>query len=124
MILNDDLIVVFPSLFSFTTPESEGPVSRIRDWAEEVENDEMRTNVRRDMEQSVSFFVLLLRQLKQSLAHFINRFIFKLLKKINWFSYRRRILTGDFAERERKTSSGRFVLYSCSFYYSVIVLVQ
>ncbi|MCI4379773.1 hypothetical protein PGIGA_G00232080 [Pangasianodon gigas] len=55
----------------FTTPESEGPVSRIRDWAEEVENDEMRTNVRRDIER-----------------------------------YRRRILTGDFVPRERKTSSG------------------
>ncbi|KAM9470700.1 histone RNA hairpin-binding protein isoform 1-T1 [Clarias gariepinus] len=53
----------------FTTPESEKPVSRVRDWAEEVENDEMRTNVRRDME-------------------------------------RRRILTGDCVQRERKMSSG------------------
>ncbi|KAI5624770.1 histone RNA hairpin-binding protein isoform 1 [Silurus asotus] len=35
----------------FTTPESGGPVSRIRDWAEEVENNEMRTNVRRDIER-------------------------------------------------------------------------
>lgn len=42
-------------LSSFTTPESEKPVSRVRDWAEEVENDEMRTNVRRDMERSVAF---------------------------------------------------------------------
>ncbi|TSL89830.1 Histone RNA hairpin-binding protein [Bagarius yarrelli] len=38
----------------FTTPESAGPVSRIRDWAEEVENTEMRTNVRRDIERSDS----------------------------------------------------------------------
>lgn len=55
----------------FTTPESAGPVSRIRDWAEEVETDEMRTNVRRDIER-----------------------------------YRRRILTGDHVQRERKASSG------------------
>ncbi|KAF4085529.1 hypothetical protein AMELA_G00096100 [Ameiurus melas] len=55
----------------FTTPESAGPVSRIRDWAEEVENDEMRTSVRRDVER-----------------------------------YRRRILTGDSVQRERKMSSG------------------
>ncbi|XP_072519733.1 histone RNA hairpin-binding protein isoform X2 [Salminus brasiliensis] len=54
---------------SFTTPESEGPVSRVRDWGDEVEADEMRTNVRRDMQ-------------------------------------RRRILAGEFAQRERKTSSG------------------
>ncbi|XP_007228507.2 histone RNA hairpin-binding protein isoform X1 [Astyanax mexicanus] len=56
---------------SFTTPESEGPVSRIRDWGDEVEFDEMRTNVRRDMQR-----------------------------------YRRRILAGEFTQRERKTSSG------------------
>lgn len=56
---------------SFTTPESERPVSRIRDWGDEVEADEMRTNVRRDMQR-----------------------------------YRRRILAGDFSQRERKTSSG------------------
>ncbi|XP_017329238.1 histone RNA hairpin-binding protein isoform X1 [Ictalurus punctatus] len=55
----------------FTTPESAGPMSRIRDWAEEVENDEMRTSVRRDIER-----------------------------------YRRRILTGDSVQRERKMSSG------------------
>lgn len=42
---------LFPSS-SFTTPESEGPVSRIRDWGDEVEADEMRTNVRRDMQRS------------------------------------------------------------------------
>ncbi|XP_030622348.1 histone RNA hairpin-binding protein [Chanos chanos] len=56
---------------SFTTPESQGPVSRIRDWGDEVEADEMRTNVQRDIQR-----------------------------------YRRRILTADFAQRERKTSSG------------------
>ncbi|XP_076878869.1 histone RNA hairpin-binding protein [Brachyhypopomus gauderio] len=56
---------------SFTTPESEGPVSRIRDWGDEVEADEMRTSVRRDIQR-----------------------------------YRRRILAGDFIQRERKTSSG------------------
>lgn len=33
---------------SFTTPESEGPVSRIKNWGDEVEEQEMRTNVRRD----------------------------------------------------------------------------
>uniref|UniRef100_A0AAY5EIP3 Histone RNA hairpin-binding protein RNA-binding domain-containing protein n=1 Tax=Electrophorus electricus TaxID=8005 RepID=A0AAY5EIP3_ELEEL len=36
---------------SFTTPESEGPVSRIRNWGDEVEADEMRTNVRRDIQR-------------------------------------------------------------------------
>ncbi|XP_066505846.1 histone RNA hairpin-binding protein [Hoplias malabaricus] len=56
---------------SFTTPESEGPVSRIRDWGDEVEADEMRTNVRRDIQR-----------------------------------YRRRILAGEFVQRERKASSG------------------
>ncbi|KAL6479983.1 hypothetical protein MHYP_G00110160 [Metynnis hypsauchen] len=56
---------------SFTTPESEGPVSRIRNWGDEVEADEMRTSVRRDMQR-----------------------------------YRRRILAGEFVQRERKTSSG------------------
>ncbi|KAI4887897.1 hypothetical protein NFI96_012473 [Prochilodus magdalenae] len=56
---------------SFTTPESDGPVSRIRNWGDEVEADEMRTSVRRDMQR-----------------------------------YRRRILTGEFVQRERKTSSG------------------
>ncbi|XP_062856413.1 histone RNA hairpin-binding protein [Trichomycterus rosablanca] len=35
----------------FTTPESEKPVSRIGDWGEEVEAEEMRTNVRRDVER-------------------------------------------------------------------------
>lgn len=41
--------------FSFTTPESEKPVSRIRDWGEEVEVEEMRTNVKQDVERSVVF---------------------------------------------------------------------
>ncbi|XP_060783450.1 histone RNA hairpin-binding protein isoform X2 [Neoarius graeffei] len=36
---------------SFTTPESGEPVSRIRDWAEEVENDEMLNDVRQDMKR-------------------------------------------------------------------------
>ncbi|XP_077057850.1 histone RNA hairpin-binding protein [Siphateles boraxobius] len=34
---------------SFTTPESEGPVSRVRNWGDEVEAEEMRSDVRRDM---------------------------------------------------------------------------
>ncbi|KAF4105245.1 histone RNA hairpin-binding protein isoform X1 [Onychostoma macrolepis] len=34
---------------SFTTPESEGPVSRVKNWGDEVEAEEMRSNVRRDM---------------------------------------------------------------------------
>ncbi|XP_026120997.1 histone RNA hairpin-binding protein-like isoform X1 [Carassius auratus] len=33
---------------SFTTPESEGPVSRVKNWGDEVEAEEMRSNVRRD----------------------------------------------------------------------------
>ncbi|XP_051945111.1 histone RNA hairpin-binding protein-like isoform X2 [Xyrauchen texanus] len=33
----------------FTTPESEGPVSRIKNWGDEVEAEEMRTNVHCDM---------------------------------------------------------------------------
>ncbi|KAG7461542.1 hypothetical protein MATL_G00192140 [Megalops atlanticus] len=56
---------------SFTTPESAGPVSRCADWGSEVEQEEIRSGVRRDMQR-----------------------------------YRRRILAGDFNERERKTSSG------------------
>lgn len=54
MFLITSLVIFPPPLSSFTTPESGGPVSRIRDWAEEVENDEMRTNVRRDMDRSVA----------------------------------------------------------------------
>ncbi|XDV36719.1 hypothetical protein PO909_006450 [Leuciscus waleckii] len=34
---------------SFTTPESEGPVSRVKSWGDEVEAEEMRSDVRRDM---------------------------------------------------------------------------
>ncbi|KAI7801295.1 histone RNA hairpin-binding protein [Triplophysa rosa] len=34
---------------SFTTPESEGPVSRVKNWGDEVEAEEMRSNVHRDM---------------------------------------------------------------------------
>ncbi|XP_051715734.1 histone RNA hairpin-binding protein isoform X1 [Ctenopharyngodon idella] len=34
---------------SFTTPESGGPVSRVKNWGDEVEAEEMRSNVRRDM---------------------------------------------------------------------------
>ncbi|XP_067312509.1 histone RNA hairpin-binding protein [Pseudorasbora parva] len=58
-------------LESFTTPESEGPVSRVKTWGDEVEAEEMRSNVRRDMHR-----------------------------------YRRRILTVDFPQRDRKISSG------------------
>ncbi|XP_015200242.2 histone RNA hairpin-binding protein isoform X2 [Lepisosteus oculatus] len=36
---------------SFTTPESEGPVPRSLDWGSEVERDELRTDVRRDMQR-------------------------------------------------------------------------
>lgn len=56
---------------SFTTPESEGPVSRVKNWGDEVEAEEIRSNVRRDMHR-----------------------------------YRRRILTTDFPQRDRKISSG------------------
>ncbi|XP_052005251.1 histone RNA hairpin-binding protein [Xyrauchen texanus] len=34
---------------SFTTPESDGPVSRVKNWGDEVEAEEMRSNVRCDM---------------------------------------------------------------------------
>ncbi|CAB1325138.1 unnamed protein product [Coregonus sp. 'balchen'] len=37
---------------SFTTPESEGPVPRCADWGSEVETDERRSSVRRDMQRS------------------------------------------------------------------------
>ncbi|NP_001265953.1 histone RNA hairpin-binding protein [Salmo salar] len=36
---------------SFTTPESEGPVPRCADWGSEVETDERRSSVRRDMQR-------------------------------------------------------------------------
>ncbi|KAJ8015172.1 hypothetical protein DPEC_G00023380 [Dallia pectoralis] len=36
---------------SFTTPESEGPVSRCADWGSEVEAEEMRSSTRRDMQR-------------------------------------------------------------------------
>ncbi|KAG9338559.1 hypothetical protein JZ751_025617 [Albula glossodonta] len=36
---------------SFTTPESRGPVSRCADWGSEVEEEEMRSGVRRDMQR-------------------------------------------------------------------------
>ncbi|KAI2644319.1 Histone RNA hairpin-binding protein [Labeo rohita] len=39
---------------SFTTPESEGPVSRVKNWGDEVEAEEMRSNVRNDMHRSDS----------------------------------------------------------------------
>lgn len=39
---------------SFTTPESDGPVSRVKNWGDEVEAEEMRSNVRRDMHRSVA----------------------------------------------------------------------
>ncbi|TRY98203.1 hypothetical protein DNTS_006235 [Danionella cerebrum] len=56
---------------SFTTPESGGPESRIKNWGDEVEAEEMRSNVRRDMHR-----------------------------------YRRRILAGEFPQRNRTVSSG------------------
>ncbi|XP_066576309.1 histone RNA hairpin-binding protein isoform X2 [Amia ocellicauda] len=36
---------------SFTTPESDGPLPRCADWGSEVEKDELRTDVRRDMQR-------------------------------------------------------------------------
>ncbi|KAJ8367653.1 hypothetical protein AAFF_G00313830 [Aldrovandia affinis] len=36
---------------SFTTPESGGPMSRCADWGSEVEAEEMRSGVRRDMQR-------------------------------------------------------------------------
>ncbi|XP_054648023.1 histone RNA hairpin-binding protein isoform X4 [Dunckerocampus dactyliophorus] len=36
---------------SFTTPESRGPVSRCADWGSQVEDDEMRRDVHRDMQR-------------------------------------------------------------------------
>ncbi|XP_035283584.1 histone RNA hairpin-binding protein isoform X2 [Anguilla anguilla] len=39
---------------SFTTPESGGPVSRCADWGSEVEEEEMRSGVLRDMQSSDS----------------------------------------------------------------------
>nr|XP_057919684.1 histone RNA hairpin-binding protein isoform X2 [Doryrhamphus excisus] len=36
---------------SFTTPESRGPVSRFADWGSQVEDDEMRRDVHRDMQR-------------------------------------------------------------------------
>ncbi|KAL4660966.1 histone RNA hairpin-binding protein-like [Arapaima gigas] len=36
---------------SFTTPEGEGPMSRCSDWASEVEQEEMRMGVRRDVQR-------------------------------------------------------------------------
>ncbi|XP_031443433.1 histone RNA hairpin-binding protein isoform X2 [Clupea harengus] len=56
---------------SFTTPETDRPSSRCKDWGSEVEQDEMKMSVNRDMQR-----------------------------------YRRRILTAEFASRERKISSG------------------
>ncbi|XP_046876121.1 histone RNA hairpin-binding protein isoform X1 [Hypomesus transpacificus] len=55
---------------SFTTPEGEGPMSRCADWGSEVDEHEMRSSVRRDMQR-----------------------------------YRRRILTAEFSQRERKAST-------------------
>ncbi|MGH0150933.1 UNVERIFIED_CONTAM: hypothetical protein FKN15_042849 [Acipenser sinensis] len=39
---------------SFTTPEGDGPTSRCTDWGSAVEQEELRTNVRRDMQSSDS----------------------------------------------------------------------
>ena len=36
---------------SFTTPEGEGPMSRCADWGSEVDEHEMRSSVRRDMQR-------------------------------------------------------------------------
>ncbi|RXM97491.1 Histone RNA hairpin-binding protein [Acipenser ruthenus] len=36
---------------SFTTPEGDGPTSRCTDWGSAVEQEELRTNVRRDMQR-------------------------------------------------------------------------
>lgn len=48
--------VMYPLCFlpSFTTPESRGPVSRCgrqADWGSQVEDDEMRRDVHRDMQR-------------------------------------------------------------------------
>ncbi|XP_041133869.1 histone RNA hairpin-binding protein-like [Polyodon spathula] len=36
---------------SFTTPEGDGPTSRCKDWGSAVEQEELRTNVRKDMQR-------------------------------------------------------------------------
>lgn len=49
------VIVLMCFVFSFTTPESTGPVSRCSDrrtdWGSQVEDDEMRRGVQRDMQR-------------------------------------------------------------------------
>ncbi|XP_023273623.1 histone RNA hairpin-binding protein-like [Seriola lalandi dorsalis] len=58
---------------SFTTPESAGPVSRCSrqaDWGSQVEDDEMRRDVHRDMQRVSLFFSLLVsRHMRQPGVH-------------------------------------------------------
>ncbi|MGH0173111.1 UNVERIFIED_CONTAM: hypothetical protein FKN15_072882 [Acipenser sinensis] len=99
---------------SFTTPEGDGPTRRYTDWGSAVEQEELRTDVRRDMQSSDSRDspvpteletdegVLMRRQKqinygKNTIAY--DRYIKEVPK------YRRRILVNDFNERERTISS-------------------
>ncbi|PWA32464.1 hypothetical protein CCH79_00016648, partial [Gambusia affinis] len=80
---------------SFTTPESAAPVSRCgrqSDWGSQVEDEEMRQDVHRDMQRSLF-----------EGCHYYLLFVDVICPL---FRYRRRILGSEVNQRERKTSSG------------------